>query len=72
MGFSRFSSAATREADGAFLPYGEALAALGIDEGQLRELLTGGSLRGFRDEESLKFLRADVDAMRRRRRAGRG
>ena len=63
----RCASRPAPEARPEFLPYAEALRALGVDEGELRSLLVAGRLRGFRDEASLKFLRADVDALLRER-----
>ena len=50
-----------------FVGYADALDALGLNEPQLRELVAQGRLRGFRDEASLKFLRADIDALARRK-----
>jgi len=50
-----------------FVGYADALDALALNEPELRTLVVQGRLRGFRDEASLKFLRADIDALARRR-----
>ncbi|MFW6163439.1 MAG: hypothetical protein ACODAJ_11775 [Planctomycetota bacterium] len=66
MGWFQRRGSGARKARPEFLRYGEALAALDIEEGRLRQLLAQGRLRGFRDDDSLKFLRSDVDALARR------
>ena len=67
MALSHDASGPAPEARPEFVPYVQALTALGVEERELRGLLVAGRLRGFRDEASLKFLRTDIDALLRER-----
>ena len=50
-----------------FLSFDDALTELQMQEAELRALVSQGRLRAFRDENTLKFRRNDVDQLRRSR-----
>jgi len=50
-----------------YLSFDEALRDLQMQEAELRALVSQGKLRAFRDENTLKFRRADVDGLRKQR-----
>jgi len=54
-------------ADAEYLSFEQALNELQMQEAELRALVAQGKLRAFRDENTLKFRRADVSALRKER-----
>ncbi len=50
-----------------YMSFDEALAQLQMQEAELRALVSQGKLRAFRDENTLKFRRTDVDQLRQER-----
>jgi len=50
-----------------YLSFDEALRALQMQEAELRALVSQGKLRAFRDENTLKFRRSDVETLRKQR-----
>ncbi len=50
-----------------YLSFDEALRDLQMQEAELRALVSQGKLRAFRDENTLKFRRADVEGLRKQR-----
>jgi len=50
-----------------YMSFEDALAALGMQEAELRSLVAQGKLRAFRDENILKFRRSDIEGLRQER-----
>jgi hypothetical protein len=50
-----------------YMSFDDALKALQMQEAELRALVSQGKLRAFRDENTLKFRRADVEGLRKQR-----
>ena len=53
-----------------YLSFDDALSQLQMQEAELRALVSQGKLRAFRDENTLKFRRTDVETLRRERETG--